>query len=114
MKEKPHMSGLYALNLTDSEESWKDIQLRPVPFRADAYSNNRGDPGWLRWMMLGEADGDPLFMHGIKLSVRDLDIHAGYWMTGHELMIDKLRRGRHSETQEEKEKQSRMREENNV
>ena len=55
-----------------------EARVRPVPLRIDGYRWAREDAGWMRHVLL-ERDGDPVFLHPVKLGGRaGGDVHEGY------------------------------------
>src|SRR6185312_7629848 len=64
------------------------VQIRPIPLRIDGYRWNRDDMEFLEWMLL-KADGDPVFVHPVKLSNPD-SIPSKLNTQAQEKMIQKL------------------------
>ena len=56
----------------------QSARVRPVPLRIDGYRWNRDDVTWMRRILIG-GDGDPVFLHPVKLGGRmGGGTHEGY------------------------------------
>ena len=55
-----------------------EARVRPVPLRVDGYRWERTDVSWMRRTMI-EGDGDPVFLHPVKLTdVAGGQVHEAY------------------------------------
>ena len=64
-------------------------RVRPVPLRIDGYRWNRDDTGWMRLHLI-EGDGDPVFLHPVKLGGgAGGAVHEGY-VAGTERMMRRM------------------------